>query len=298
MGHSLGGMVVLMMAERYSQYDGALSMCGFVGGGQLQVDYIANVRVLFDAFYPELSSALIPDNAVNVPPGLNFGAISSGIAAGIAAEFTKDPVDPVAALLKLLSFATVEQIALPFESGDIPFADPEAFGLWLATRTPAQISALASQIVQSLLSALYYNIVGGHDLLERTRGSAFDNRSTVYTGPLLNPATQGWLNTTVDRFRSRPNAVNYLRQWYEPSGTPKIPVLTLHTTLDPDVPFRHQTAYAQVTAAARSSERLVQQHVDRYGHCNFTAEETFGALADLVAWVELGLRPEGGDVTQ
>jgi pimeloyl-ACP methyl ester carboxylesterase len=276
MGHSLGGMVVLAMAEQYQQYDGALSLCSFVGGGLMQTEYIANVRVLFDFFYPALSSALLPGDAVNVPPGLDFGAISAGIAAGIMAELLPNPLDPadldLEALLKLLTFATIDQIRLPFD----PTLAPTTQG---------------AQVVESLLRALYYNVVGGHDLIERSRRSPFDNTGTAYSGPLLDPTATMALNATVARYSASRDAVNYLLRWYQPTGKLRMPVLTMHTTLDPDVPFGHQAVYAGIAAAAGQSHQLAQRAIPGYGHCNFTPVQTMTALSDLIGWTALGIPP-------
>src|SRR3954469_22700995 len=53
MGSSLGGLVALKLAEQYpAEYSGALVMCGVVGGGTHEVAYLANVRILFDYFFP------------------------------------------------------------------------------------------------------------------------------------------------------------------------------------------------------------------------------------------------------
>ena len=69
MGHSLGGIVALMAAEKNPDlYAGALPMCSLVGGGPLEIDYIFNVRVLFDYFFP----GVIPGHALEVPEGLDF----------------------------------------------------------------------------------------------------------------------------------------------------------------------------------------------------------------------------------
>src|SRR5690348_7588974 len=52
-GHSLGAQVVQALAETYpEQYNGALAMCGVLGGTRMQVQYIGDIRALFDYFYP------------------------------------------------------------------------------------------------------------------------------------------------------------------------------------------------------------------------------------------------------
>jgi hypothetical protein len=66
----------------------------------------------------------------------------------------------------------------------------------------------------------------------------------------------------------------------------------LSTSRDPVVPGFHRTAYANLVAQAGQSDFLVQRTVNRYGHCpELTPVEIAKALGDLVAWVELGVKP-------
>src|SRR5438445_787174 len=52
------------LVERYpKQYDGALSMCGVVGGSTDEVQYLANARILFDYFFP----GVMPGDAFHSP---------------------------------------------------------------------------------------------------------------------------------------------------------------------------------------------------------------------------------------
>jgi pimeloyl-ACP methyl ester carboxylesterase len=52
-GVSEGGLVVTLFAERHpEEIDGALATCGPLGGLRRQVDYIGDVRILFDYFFP------------------------------------------------------------------------------------------------------------------------------------------------------------------------------------------------------------------------------------------------------
>jgi hypothetical protein len=71
------------------------------------------------------------------------------------------------------------------------------------------------------------------DINERTHGRGFfDNRSTVYTGSSNDAA----LNAGVARYAASPEARAYLRQWYEPNGKLRVPMLTLHAERDPSSP--------------------------------------------------------------
>src|SRR5688500_1313407 len=63
-GYSLGALVALELAEKYpNQYDGVLAMCGMVGGTQRELQYVGDVRALFDAYYP----GVLPGNVTSVP---------------------------------------------------------------------------------------------------------------------------------------------------------------------------------------------------------------------------------------
>ncbi len=53
LGRSLGGIVGLILAQKYGQqYDGALLASGPVGGITEEVQYMGDIRVLFDVLYP------------------------------------------------------------------------------------------------------------------------------------------------------------------------------------------------------------------------------------------------------
>jgi len=246
-GKSLGGLIGLMAAEKHpGLFDGALPMCGLVGGGPMEIDYIYDVRVLFDHFYP----GVLPGNAVDVPAGTNPFAYVGPVLAAIGAN-------PLAAF----DLAAVDQV-------DLPYSNP-------------------AELVESILNALFFNLAATADLHDRTGGGFFDNSSTVYTGSSNDAA----LNDGVDRFEGTPRGRNYLENWYLPKGDLKIPVLTLHTDMDPVVPLFHEPAYAGIVAAAGRSDLLVQRTISTYGHCAFTLDEQVDAFEDLVAWAENGVVP-------
>jgi hypothetical protein len=118
----------------------------------------------------------------------------------------------------------------------------------------------------------------------------FDNRGVQYTGAL--PAQLlAIINATVGRFDASPSALNYLNHYYEPSGALQIPMLMLSTSLDPVAPGFHQALYRDLVAASGASALLVQRTINRYGHCVFDPAEIATALADLVGWVEFGIKP-------
>ena len=260
-GKSLGGLVALKLAEQYpSEYNGALVMCGPVGGGTPEVKYLADARILFDYFFP----GVLPGDAFHTPtldfsPGSPaFNAVAGALQAGF---FTQG--------------APTFQL---FSTAHLPASNP-------------------TEIVISGLTTIGFNVRFVNDVLSRTHGHIpYDNTAVVYSGSFDDAA----LNAVggVERFSSDPDAVNYISKYYDPSGKLQIPVLTLHTLLDPVAPYDiHEGPYAAAVATAGSSNRLVQQSVARYGHCAFQLQEELNAFDGLASWSQGGSKPAGGDVT-
>jgi hypothetical protein len=135
---------------------------------------------------------------------------------------------------------------------------------------------------------------GFNELLQRTNGHNFyDNTKTVYSGSANDTA----LNAGVRRYSAQPAGVNYVDHYYDPNGQLGIPTLTLHTVQDPTIAFSQEAHYAAVVAGANASNFLVQQSVNRYGHCNFKPEEILNSFQGLFLWVNYGIVPPSGDVT-
>ena len=147
MGHSLGAVAVQMLAERFpAKYDGALAMCGFVSGGRPEVQYLGDVRVLFDAYFP----GVLPGNVLEVPtppasfqPGEPlFMAVLNALQQGLFMPGTPT-----------LAFASAAK--LPFIS--------------------------VQELIAGALNAIGFNLRFTGDLLVRTGGKSFyDNLDTIY----------------------------------------------------------------------------------------------------------------------
>ena len=254
-GASMGGLIAIRLVETYPwEFAGLLPVCAAAGGLRLELEYFANVRILFDLFYP----GVLPGSLDDVPAGIN---VTSQIIVPAAAAMTLDPTGAVA-------IASVTQTPVPFASGQ--------------------------ELIQSIVTALV-GAAGYPSVLELTHGQPFfDNTDTVYTGALP-PATLQSINANVQRFSASPAGLNYVEHNYTPTGDLHIPALTLRTFRDPLVPGFHQAAYGAAVAAAGNSNWLVQRAVagaaNGYGHCTFTPQELATAFAQLVLWVENGIKP-------
>lgn len=268
MGHSLGGLIALGLAEQFPQhYAGALVMCGIAGGSAAEVNYIANVRVLFDFFYP----GVLPGSLLSLPAGTRPEQdIEAPATAAMSATLASGNPQSMQGAFAIA--ALMEGMGTP-----IPYI--QTLG------TPTAIKTLAGSIVY----ALSFHARGFQDLIDRTHGqSPFDNSLTVYSGALpaallaaLNaPPEQGG----VQRFSTTPAAQNYLESYYAPAGDLQIPLVTLNNPFDPISPRFHMAAYREQVAASGSAAMLVERTSANpfgYGHCAMTVDDTMDALADL-----------------
>ncbi|HEV7803441.1 MAG TPA: hypothetical protein VGP15_20380, partial [Burkholderiales bacterium] len=154
-------------------------------------------------------------------------------------------------------------------------------------------------LVGSLITALYYQLIGTPDVLDRTHGhSPYDNRTVTYTmgtpavpAPQLVPVIQAMIaasNARVTRYDIARDAENYLARNYLPTGNLKIPVVSVHNRFDPLVPYFHEAAYGHVV---EGSNMLVQRVIPAYGHCNFSTSLVVGSFQSLVGWVTTGVKP-------
>jgi pimeloyl-ACP methyl ester carboxylesterase len=270
-GYSLGALAAMQVAETFpTQYDGVLAMCGMVGGTPLELKYIADVRALFDVYYP----GVLPGNAIT-PPAKPLSL--DEVKARVIAAITPTAANPRAPF-GLFAIASTRQT---------PLAYPPIGSLGDPT-------SLAFQgLVGSLINALYYQLIGTADVLDRTHGhSPYDNRNTVYTigtpavpVPELVPVIEAMIagsNQAVARFDMPPDAQNYLEKYYVPTGKLQIPVVSVHNMWDPLVPFFHEAALADIMQAAGSSDKLVPRAVPNYGHCNFQTPLVLDSFETLV----------------
>jgi len=134
----------------------------------------------------------------------------------------------------------------------------------------------------AITGALWYNIFATNDAHATLGGNPYDNIGRTYHGSLNDRR----LNVRVARFAADQAAIISLGS-YETSAKLHDPLVTLHTTADPIVPFWHETLYRSKALLQNSSQELVQIPALRYGHCNVNATDAGSAL--LVMILKAGL---------
>jgi pimeloyl-ACP methyl ester carboxylesterase len=271
LGQSMGGLIAVALAERFpAAYDGALAFCGPIAGSPIQLDYVGHVRVLTHFFLPELFDGALPF----ATPAISHEAYVGTFLPRLAALLS-DP-DRWPAILPLAS------VLLPCGMPLLP-VDPAAI--------PGGAPAIVQSLATSLASALYYYVVGIEDVLARGRGIPFDNLDAWYTwvDPMTGEDLSDGLNAAVLRIAGDPQAQRYWGRHYQPIGDLQVPLVALHTTHDPDVPYPHVMLYEQLLGGASAWLRV--HTVAAYGHCNFSVADLAGAFGALRARVETGRWP-------
>lgn len=269
LGYSLGGLVAVDLLERYpEQYDGALTLCGMLGGLGMEVAYYANVRVLFDLFYP----GVWPGNVLSTPPDAPLPTVDQ-----LTAVVEENPTP-------LFLIASLEQTPLAYR----PLGD---------------VHDVSSTAFHNLVGSLYTALLGSNgtrDYDDLTHGHHFIDNSTVTYGLAANPLLPlsvlepmvDFVNAHVARYTADPSGANYLDRYYTPTGDIRVPVLALHTSWDPTNPVFHEAAYRDKVIAAGRAGNLLQRFYPAYGHTTaLPLSVIVQNFLDMVNWVTSGVRP-------
>jgi len=249
-GASEGGLVTTLALEKYPQvFSGGLETCGPIGNFNGQINYWGDFRVVFDYFFPEL---LVPygGSAVDIPNQLLIDwAVPPG-SGGIQ--------DNVVALLAARQDLTAQLLAV--SKAPIDPADP------------------AKTMAETVLGLLWYNVDATNEGQFELGGQPFDNSRRRYFGSLDDVA----LNMGVQRFSADPSTLTEIAAYYTTSGALKKPLVAMHTTGDPIVPYWHVPLYRAKTLASRSALKFTAIPIARYGHCNFKPAEVVFAFGVMV----------------
>jgi hypothetical protein len=141
-------------------------------------------------------------------------------------------------------------------------------------------------LVQSLITALGFNIRGIGDVLERTHAECpIDNMDTVYTSSsgVVPAHVLEALNALVQRYDRTDGAEAELRRNYEPSGRLATPLIAIHRRWDPTVSLCGAERYRKKVIENGREEFFELRIIEEYGHSDFLPELVASALSELVA---------------
>jgi dienelactone hydrolase len=252
-GASEGGLITTLAAELPSApISGGLALCGPIGNFRSQINYWGDFRVLFDYFYPNA----LPPSPVDIPNEV---------------------------MMNWNTVYTPTIISLMMNPANLPATRQ----LLKTSRAPID-PADPSTAIATTVGILSYNIFATNEAKGELGGQPFGNRYTWYFGSDDDRA----LNKGVQRFGADLAALLEIGRYYQTSGRLKVPLVTMHTTGDPIVPYWHETLYNAKALFGGSALKHVNIPIARYGHCTFTTQEARYAFALLVRMVT-GAPPAG-----
>jgi hypothetical protein len=232
----------------------------------------------------------------------NFGAETL---AGVQSQFPPPPDYDTSIQLPTLAalYSNPEAIFVGNGSG----ANLNAQGLKLRSLTtnisggPRPLADTAFRFYQQLL----FSFGGADGTVDGiVAGNVYDNLHPyrIYqldADPAISAEEQAFndaiLRVSRDPFANPPELLR-VRRIPIITGRIDIPVVSTHTTGDLFVPFSMEQIYAREAAQLGRSQNLVSRATRAIGHCEFSPQETVESFADMVAWVNTGVRPGGDDI--
>ncbi len=142
----------------------------------------------------------------------------------------------------------------------------------------AAVTSDPTTVGETVLDVLWYNVFGTADAQTKLGGQPYDNRFRIYFGS----SNDVLLNLKVERYTASPAALAAVAASYETSGKLQMPLVTLHTTGDPVIPYWQEPLYTVKTLLAGTLLDRINLPVSAYGHCNFSAGDILGAFALIV----------------
>ena len=258
-GVSMGGNVVALLLEHHApEFDGALAICGALGGIE-QIDYLVSWAALAEYF----AGVELPIGGTSAEMTL---VLFSSVAPGLG-----DPSRPTPGGERFASaIRALTGGPRPFFSEGLDEQFELNFGLIVADPSRELLASSAATNV---------GVVYGID------------ESLGLTAGELNATIRRFAADPEARDAARhPDAV-------PTTGAIGAPLITLHNTGDLFVPISHEVTYRARAEAAGAGHLLVQRAIRAPGHCKFSADEVVGAWNDLVTWIEDGAEPAGDDLS-
>jgi pimeloyl-ACP methyl ester carboxylesterase len=244
-GASEGGIITALALEQHPDiFSAGLSACGPIGDFPSQINYFGDARALFNVYFP------------GVIPGSPFAP---------PADLVSDWSTYYGSLVEPIVFAPGNRARLDE---------------WVrVARLPYDPQNYLPSLAVSVKDVLRYSVVNLTDAAATIGGFPFDNSTRFYTGSSSNLL----LNLLVPRVAASPEALHVMQTQYQTTGVLQRPLVTLHTTRDQQVPYFHSQLYTLKTLASGAfGTRHIPIAVDRFEHCNFTAQELLGSFVVML----------------
>lgn len=280
-GHSLGGMITAGLVQEYpSRFQGALPMCGVVGGGIGLWNTVLDSAFTFNTLVAGGSLEVVnlsdpsqdyqnAEGWLGYAQGTPQGQARIALAAAMAdLPGWYDPSSPEPASNDYASQQYNQFLWLAYD--DFPFAF--YYRAELEGRAGGNFS---------------WN-TGVNYATQLKRSANNVEVQALYTAAGLSLAADLFVLKNAARVAVNPTAEQYVIQNIVYNGQLPIPVLTLHNVGDGLVTPENEKAYLTAAKKAGDQASLRDLFVHRAGHCVFTPAETVTALKTLTNRIATG----------
>lgn len=283
-GGSMGGSIVMTLIERYPDaFVGAVAMCGVTEGWIPLVRQLTDLRGAYDILTAGTAYALPGEKDLTRSALPTLPPAGSSVAGDAFREQQRMKViGPVLALFLAAR------------------ANPQG----VEAKTIRQLAAISGFAPDpaAIAAPLYSAALGMDDIVATMGGMPISNRGRIYAPPEMTAAQAADFNRRMQRYDANPKAVRYAQDWHEATGRFRVPLVTVHQTLDSLVPFAQSEGLGRIVARAGNTARLAQYAVpptrlalpgglEGYTHCGFTPAQNIAAFEAMRTWVNRGLRP-------
>ena len=281
-GSSMGGLVTAALAERTPRrIDGALPMCGSVGGAVGMMNLGLDGAFVFKAL-------LAPDDA-----GIRLTGTKDDLANGreVAAVLQKAQAAPQGRARIALAAALAGIPRWTDPSGPEPAPSDAAAAEADAAKAFATGVFLPRADQEARAGGVFSWNDGVDYRIQLDRSGRRAEIDALYRAAGLDLAIDLAKLAQAPRIRADPRAVSWMKANFTPTGRIFAPVLTMHTIGDGVTSPTLERGYLEAIRTAGRGRDLVQLYVARAGHCDFTIAEQVAALETLRSRLETGRWP-------
>jgi len=284
-GHSMGGMITADLVQTYPHmFDGAVPMCGILGGGVGLWNQNLDLETAFKTLMEEDPNPAVSGPASQLQlvdvqdPGANTGAAEAALA---GAQATPQGRARLALAAALFNLPTWFDPAAP-EPGATDYAAQEQNQFQALQVQVAFVFGFRAELEHRAGGNPTWNTGVDYRRLFR-RSSDRAEAKALYVAAGLKLGRDLRAINQAPRITANRHAFRYLKRNVVFDGRIDVPVLTMHTTSDWLVPVPHEQSYAEAVRNAGNRALLRQLYVHRAGHCEFSDAEMLTALNSLIA---------------
>lgn len=286
-GESMGGEITSLLAERYpDKIDGAIAMCPGVAGTvpwfNTYLDGAFTLRTLLD-----------PDGTV---PLVNITDVASAQSYWTQlvnnAQKTAQGRARLALAAVFTTLPTWSQPATAEPAGTDHAAHERNQYYSLSTTFTVFQAAVRADMESKVGGAFSWNTgVDYRELFSGLGQGAKAEVDALYQQAGLSIEDDLGALQAVPRVEpSHPQAIAEMNE-YAPTGSPQMPILTVHTTGDEAVFTTLESPYAAKVRANGDAALLRQTYVSAPGHCNFTTDEVVASIQTMDQRLSTGIWP-------